>query len=165
MQQSVLGGKGLFLQPWGVIKTKKKFVQFTNLLTGQALNWATEVWFQGEQLASNTCFYWICLNVFDHSPEEVGEQWLAISQGPRGMAECALEFRTLTVGSGWSELALEPLSVKVLIQKASESPQNIRSSKKYSAKPRSVVCHHTVPLTAIKLSRTTSLTITFICAP
>lgn len=68
-----------------------------------------------------------------------------------------LEFCTLAVGSGWNELAQATFCQGLNPEILSESPQNIRISKYYSAKPRPVVGHRTVPLTAIELSRTAPL--------
>lgn len=59
------------------------------------------VWFQGgENLASSKHFIELFQHVLDHYPEgkETRDQLLAISQGPRGVAEYALEFHILTAG-------------------------------------------------------------------
>lgn len=87
------------------------------LLTCNALTWATVVWEQGGELISSheqfTELFWC---VFDHSLEgrKTGEQLLPITQGTRRVAEYALEFLTIAVRIGWNDPALKAASRLVL---------------------------------------------------
>lgn len=65
---------------------------------------------RGQSNTSSEQFIELFCHMFDHLPEEereVGEMFLSLTQSPRLVAEYALEFRTIAVGSGWNDSTLK----------------------------------------------------------
>lgn len=87
-----------------------KITHFLELLTGNALLWATDLWEQGGDSISSleqfTARFW---HVFDHSPNGrgTGEELLTMTQGSCCVAEYGLQLRTIAARSEWNEPALK----------------------------------------------------------
>lgn len=94
------------LQPNSFPTESSKVAYIITLLTGKALDWATALWEQQSPLTDN-CDQFIAemRRVFHHpaSGGEIDHRLLQISQGTRGVAEFAIEFRTLATESGWDQ--------------------------------------------------------------
>ncbi|KAI4898691.1 hypothetical protein NFI96_020791 [Prochilodus magdalenae] len=76
-------------------------------LSGKALDWATAVWATYES-GTYEQFIQDFKAVFDHPHEgrAAGELLFQLHQGPRTVADYAVDFRTVAAGSGWNEPAL-----------------------------------------------------------
>ncbi len=88
-----------------------------SLLSGRALEWATEVW-EGGSLSFPPLneFLRQFREVFEHSAsgKEAGEQLLALRQGKDTAADYSLTFRTLAAQTGWESGPLKLLYRKGL---------------------------------------------------
>ncbi|KAL0153155.1 hypothetical protein M9458_051542, partial [Cirrhinus mrigala] len=91
---------------------EKRCAFLMNLLTGQAIDWASAVWDTDSQLKSSVDYFLqqIC-EVFEYPAggRDISTQLISITQGNRTAAEYANEFRTLAAQSGWNDIALKAI--------------------------------------------------------
>ena len=86
-------------------------------MRGEALAWATAVWERGSAARSDySAFTEEMRRVFDHRVRgrEASQRLLLLSQGSRSVASFAVEFRTLEVGAGGTEEALQGVFLNAL---------------------------------------------------
>lgn len=103
----------LYLSGQVNVSDHQKITQCLSLFLNKALIWATAVWEQGSESPSS---YEHFVELF-HRPfdctlvgKEIAESLQVMTQNKWSMAEYALEFYMLVVGSEWNELALKPPS-------------------------------------------------------
>lgn len=107
--------KGFLLQTFiyyaslGSLSDNQKVAEFTVLLEGKALCWATAVWeAEDETFSSFERFLGLFHQVFEHCPEgEASEQLLTLSQANRHTAVYVLEFLTPAAGREWNKPVLK----------------------------------------------------------
>uniref|UniRef100_A0A674BPU3 CCHC-type domain-containing protein n=1 Tax=Salmo trutta TaxID=8032 RepID=A0A674BPU3_SALTR len=88
---------------------EEKVSALVSCLTGRALEWANAVWDGPDSARGDSPEFTRHFRaVFNHPPEgrAAGERLFHLRQGTRSAQDFALEFRTLTAGSGWNERAL-----------------------------------------------------------
>ncbi|KAK0154208.1 Retrotransposon-like protein 1 [Merluccius polli] len=105
------------LQPQTYTSDKARIAYLIGSLRGEALTWATAVWERGSAACSDySMFTEEMRRVFDHPVRgrEASQRLLLLKQGSRSVAAFAIEFRTLAVGSGWNEEALQGVFLNAL---------------------------------------------------
>lgn len=97
-------------QPHSYASDRAKIAYLIGSLRGAALSWATAMW-EKQSLISSSYPHFIqeMRKVFDHPVrgKDAARRLLSLRQGPRSVAELAIEFRTLAAESGWNEEALQ----------------------------------------------------------
>lgn len=97
-------------QPTSFATDGSKIAFVIGLLRGKALEWASAVWETQSNVASTyPMFTSEMRKLFDHPVRgrDASKRLHALRQGTRGVADYAIEFRTLAVESGWNDEALE----------------------------------------------------------
>ena len=87
-----------------------------SLLTGRALEWASAVWDQNDCIRTSFDYFAKQIReVFEYPAggRDVSVQLLQLRQGNRTAADYAVEFRTLAAQSGWNEVALKCLRLRM----------------------------------------------------
>lgn len=82
------------------------------LLTGKAIDWASEVWDSDSRIKSSVDYFLQQIReVFEYPAggRDVSTQITNITQGNRTTAEHAVEFGMLAAQSGWNDVALKAI--------------------------------------------------------
>uniref|UniRef100_A0A8C7PKC4 CCHC-type domain-containing protein n=1 Tax=Oncorhynchus mykiss TaxID=8022 RepID=A0A8C7PKC4_ONCMY len=98
------------LQPHSYATDKARIAFVIELLRGRALEWASAVWErQGTCMASYQQFTGEMRRLFDHPVrgKDAAKRLFTLRQGARSVADFMIEFRTLSVESGWNEESLQ----------------------------------------------------------
>lgn len=97
-------------QPLSYATEDSRIAYLVGLLHGKALSWATAVWEQQSPITTSyIAFTAEMKRVFDHPVrgKDASKRLLSLRQGMRSVAEYSIEFRTLSVESGWNSEALQ----------------------------------------------------------
>ena len=98
------------LQPHSYATDKARIAFVIELLRGRALEWASAVWERQETcMASYQEFTGEMRKLFDHPVrgKDAAKRLFTLRQGARIVADFMIEFRTLSVESGWNEESLQ----------------------------------------------------------
>ena len=95
--------------PSAFISDQARVAFMLSHLTGRAAAWATAEWSSNSPVSQSVNMFSETLrHVFDHSSpaREASRVLMQIKQGPRRVADYAIQFRTLAADSGWNTPAL-----------------------------------------------------------
>ena len=104
-------------QPRTYASDRSRICYLLGLLKGSALTWGSAVWEEQSPVCqSYVAFIREMKKVFDHPVrgKEATRRLMSLRQGARGVAEFAIEFRTLAAESGWNNEALQGAFHKAL---------------------------------------------------